>query len=174
MPSDNLNSLFAECARYSRHVLLVQRRGYRRETWTYAKLTSVAYSAASDLWEHGVGSGDRVVLWGANSAEWMAAFWGCLLVGAVAVPMDDGATNDFVSRVVRDTSARVIFATQEKIRQFGGATRPLDPLGTPIPWLALEEVPDGAGQQSIVARSRHPKRRPNAPLYETFTEEPIT
>src|SRR5215470_10785011 len=111
MPRDNLNSLFAEFARYSRDVAVVQRRGYRRQTWTYAKLTSVAYSAADDLLERGVNTGDRVVLWGANSAEWMAAFWGCLLVGAVAVPMDDGATNDFVSRVVRDTSTRVIFAT---------------------------------------------------------------
>src|SRR6266700_2259756 len=131
MPRENLLSLFGEFQRYGDDVAIVQRRGYRRESWTYNKLASKAVSCALELKERGVRTGERVLLWGPNSAEWMGAFWGCLLRGAVAVPMDDGATPEFASRVARDASVRFIFASREK--------RNLDPA---IPTLVLEELPD--------------------------------
>src|SRR5258707_2872769 len=86
MPRSNLLSLFDDFHRYSRDIAVVQRRGYRRESSTYAKLAKIAFRLAHDLRQHGVRTGDRVLLWSPNSAEWMAAFWGCLLRGAVAVP----------------------------------------------------------------------------------------
>jgi len=84
---------------------VVQRRGYRRECWTYARLSNAAVVCALELRERRVGTGDRVILWGRNGAEWVAAFWACLLRGAVAVPLDDGATVEFAARVARETSA---------------------------------------------------------------------
>jgi len=36
-----------------------------------------------------------VLLWSANCAEWVAAFLGCALCGAIAVPVDDAASPDF-------------------------------------------------------------------------------
>src|SRR6266478_884340 len=94
MPRPNLPSLFGDFHRYGRDVAVVQRRGYRRESWTYAKLAKVALASEYELRQRGVQTRDRVLLWGPNSAEWIAAFWGCLLRGAVAVPIDDGATTD--------------------------------------------------------------------------------
>ena len=32
--------------------------------------------------------GDRVILWGENSAAWIAVFFGCLLRGVLVVPLD--------------------------------------------------------------------------------------
>ena len=43
---------------------------------------------AALLEDRGIGMGDRVVLWGENSAEWVAAFYGCMLRGVMAVPLD--------------------------------------------------------------------------------------
>jgi long-chain acyl-CoA synthetase len=114
MPRANLISLFADFATYSRDVAVVQRRGYRREIWTYAQLTEAATTCAHLLSERGVRTGDRVILWAPNSFEWMAAFWGCLLRGAVAVPLDDGATVEFASRVARETQAKAVFAARGK------------------------------------------------------------
>ena len=114
MPRANLISLFADFATYSRDVAVVQRRGYRRESWTYAQLMEAAATCAHLLSERGVRTGDRVILWAPNSFEWMAAFWGCLLRGAVAVPLDDGATVEFASRVARETQAMAVFAAREK------------------------------------------------------------
>ncbi|HKN75814.1 MAG TPA: AMP-binding protein [Candidatus Acidoferrum sp.] len=139
MSRDNLISLFGEFERYGNDVAFVQRRGYRREVWTYAKLARVASTGALRLKELGIRTGDRVLLWGPNSAEWTAAFWGCLLRGAVAVPMDDGATLDFAGRVARDAGVKLIFSSREKPA--------LDPA---IPRLALEDLSDTATEKNQV------------------------
>src|SRR5256885_11293078 len=131
MPRDNLISLFADFARYPRDVAIIQRRGYRRESWTYEKLATVALVCAQELKARGIRTGDRILLWGPNSAEWVAAFWSCLLIGAVVVPLDDGATLDFAASVARETSARLIIAARDKAV--------LDPA---IPALNLEGLSD--------------------------------
>jgi long-chain acyl-CoA synthetase len=162
MPRENLLSLFGEFQRYGDDVAIVQHRGYRRESWTYNKLASKAVACALELKERGVRTGERVLLWGPNSAEWMGAFWGCLLRGAVAVPMDDGATPEFASRVARDASVRFIFASREK--------RNLDPA---IPALVLEELPDTL-KRAYIHVSTHNSARPGVPLYATLADEPLT
>ena len=150
MSRDSLLSLFREFERYGNDIAFVQRRGYRREAWTYRKLARVAFTCALGLKERGVRSGDRVLLWGPNSAEWTVAFWGCLLRGAVAVPMDDGATFDFASRVARDAGVRLIFSSREKAV--------LDPA---VPRLVLEDLADTAAQNGQVPS-------------ESLADEPIT
>lgn len=150
MPRENLNSLFHEFERYGSDIAFVQRRGYRREAWTYRKLARVAVTCGLELKERGVRTGDHVLLWGPNCAEWTAAFWGCLLRGAVAVPMDDGATPDFAGRVARDAGVKLIFASREKAA-----------LGPAIPRLVLEDLADTASRNNQIS-------------YEGFADEPIT
>ena len=114
MSRANVLSLFDEFARFSSGVAIVQQRGYRREAWTYQKLAGAAVLRALQLKEHGVQTGDCVLLWGPNSAEWVAAFWGCLLRGAVVVPLDDSSTLDFASRVAADAGIKFAFASRSK------------------------------------------------------------
>src|SRR5258708_30168158 len=160
MPRENLLSLFAEFERYARDVAIVQRRGYRRETWTYEKLSKIAVACAWELKERHIRTGDRVLLWGPNSAEWMAAFWGCLLRGAVAVPMDDGATPEFAPRVARETSAKLVFPARDKTE--------LDPA---IPALKLEDLADTASRPPVNITSRASDQR-TKPLYDTLSDRP--
>jgi long-chain acyl-CoA synthetase len=114
MPRKNLLSLLADFARFGGDVAAIQRRGYRREKLTYAELyASVRY------WSHalagsGVLPGDRVLLWGPNSAEWVACYWGILLCGAVVVPMDAGAAPDFVQRAIQDAGVKLIFRDRQQ------------------------------------------------------------
>src|SRR6202521_1287286 len=162
MPRESLLSLFAEFERYSRDIAVVQRRGYRRESWTYEKLTKTAVACALELKQRGVRTGDRVLLWGPNSAEWVAAFWGCLLRGAVAVPMDDGATPEFAARVARDVAAKLILQSREK--------PPLDPA---IPRLVMEDLADTLIGSRVVATHQAPGEAPKA-FYECLADEPLT
>ncbi len=162
MSRENLLSLFQEFERYSADIAFVQRRGYRREAWSYNKLANVAVVCAAELKERGVRTGDRVLLWGPNSAEWTAAFWGCLLRGAVAVPMDDGATLDFAGRVARDAGVKLIFSSREKVA--------LDPA---IPRLVLEDLPDTA-KPAVVVASLPASGQPSKALYEFLADEAIT
>lgn len=113
----------------------VQKRGYRRERWTYRRVCATAARFAGELSDRGIGTGDRVMLWGANSAEWVIAFWGCMLRGAVAVPMDDAAAPDFAQRVARDASVKLILASREKVAR----EKPM--LDVSLPVIALEDLP---------------------------------
>ncbi len=130
MSRPNLLSLFDEFARFSSDIAFVQQQGYRRETWTYQKLLAMAVQRGIQLKESRVGTNDRVLIWGPNSAEWVAAFWGCLLRGAVAVPLDDSSTPEFASRVVADAGVNFAFVSRTK-----------PPLPPAIRTLSLEDFP---------------------------------
>jgi long-chain acyl-CoA synthetase len=157
MARETLVSLFAEFERYAGDVAVVHRRGYRRETWTYSKLAALALACALELKERHIRTGDRVLLWGPNSVEWMAAFWGCLLRGAVAVPMDDGATPEFAARVAADVAAKLIIHSREK-----------PPLDSAIPRLALEDLSDKLECSFLDDAQPIPRR------YKLLSDEPIT
>lgn len=161
MARENLLSLLEEFARYRRDAAIVQRRGYRREVWSYARLTGAAIGCAFALKRAGVRSGERVLLWGANWAEWVAAFWGCVLRGAVAVPMDDGANPEFVSRVVREASVKFAFLDENKADFIG------------VPALLLEGLSDSVRGRHMHMTARNFGEAPR-PFYQTLADEPIT
>src|SRR5215467_3810764 len=114
MSRDSLISLFAEFERLQCDPAIVCRQGYRHTSWTYHSLQLNALLFANALKSRGLQTSDRVLIWGPNSAEWVAAFWGCLLVAAVAVPMDDSASADFARRVARDSQVRLVLASRNK------------------------------------------------------------
>src|SRR5580658_6132275 len=84
-----------------------QPRCYRMEWFTYGEVLDLASRFARELEARHIGRGDRVMLWGENRAEWVAAFFGCALGGVVVVPMDDGASADFAARVCRQVEAKL-------------------------------------------------------------------
>ena len=94
-----------------------QRRGYRMESFTYADVMSLAGGFATQLTARNIAKGDRVMVWGPNSAEWVAAFFGCALRGVAVVPMDDGASADFAMRVARQVEAKLLVSSREHARE---------------------------------------------------------
>jgi long-chain acyl-CoA synthetase len=120
MPRKNLLSLFADFARFGGDVAVIQRRGYRREKMTYAELYARALSWSHALAGQGVVPGDRVLLWGPNSAEWVACYWGILLRGGVVVPMDAAAASDFVQRAIKDAGVKLVLRDRQQ-RELPGA-----------------------------------------------------
>lgn len=113
MPRENLLSLFNDFLKFGGDVAVVQRRGYRREKLTYRELYARALFWGNALRGHGVQKGDRVLLWGANSAEWVAGFWATLLQSAIAVPMDASASSEFVRRVVKDAGVKLVLRDRQ-------------------------------------------------------------
>jgi long-chain acyl-CoA synthetase len=82
------------------------------ESWTYAQVAAAANRVARELESRGVTKGDSVLLWGENSAQWVAAFFGCLLRGAVIVPIDHAGAPDFAARVAQDVQAKLVFKSR--------------------------------------------------------------
>ena len=94
---------------------VAQRRGYRSESFTYGEVLGMARGFAAMLGARGIAKGDRVMVWGENSGEWVAAFLGCALRGVIVVPMDDGASLDFARRVHEQVSAKLLVAARKHI-----------------------------------------------------------
>jgi len=107
MPRQSLLEYFQPDSRPSAEVAVVWQRGYRMVRWTYAELFRVAAQFARELEDRGVVKGDRVLLWGENSGEWVAAFLGCVCSGAIAVPMDAVAEHGFASRVATQSGVKL-------------------------------------------------------------------
>jgi long-chain acyl-CoA synthetase len=106
--------------RHGAEWMYVQRRGYRTERWSYARVAQAAFQFARELESRGICKGDRVLLWGENSAGWVAAFFGCALRGVIAVPMDDGASADFAERVCGQVKARLAACSREHAAHIEG------------------------------------------------------
>ena len=98
-----------------------QHRGYRMEWFAYGRVMEMALRFSRELEARGVGKGDRVMLWGENCAEWVAAFFGCALRGAIVVPMDNGASADFAARVSRQVEAKLSVCSRQHAQHPGEA-----------------------------------------------------
>ncbi|SHM64362.1 class I adenylate-forming enzyme family protein [Cryptosporangium aurantiacum] len=78
----SLSDVLDASLRWSDRVFLVQ--GERRIT--FAQHHRAVQAVANRLREYGVGEGDRVALYAANSHEWVTTFFATIALGAVAVP----------------------------------------------------------------------------------------
>lgn len=137
MRRESLVSIVEGMERWGEQCAYVHRRGYRTERWSYGEVLRAARQLARELEVRGVAMGDRVVLWGDNSAEWAAAFFGCVLRGAVVVPMDRGASNEFALKVADQVDAKLMIVAREIAGACG--TRPT---------MAMEELQNAVAGQS--------------------------
>ncbi len=90
----------------------VCKRGYRTLRWSYHRIACATYQFARELQARGVGPGDRVLLWGADCAEWVISFFACILRGAIIVPMDRTSSLEFAQRVCRQVDARLFICSR--------------------------------------------------------------
>ncbi len=105
---DHLATLLYDFRRYDREIAVVRHQGNRRTPTTYGELARLAGRFAALLLQQKIGPGDRVLLWGENSAEWMAAFYGCMMRGVLAVPLDAYGSVEFAARVAADVQPRMV------------------------------------------------------------------
>ncbi len=131
----HLATLVDDLRRNGAQKAVVRYRGVRRHATTYAELASLAGRFSAELAQRGILPGERVVLWGENSAEWVAAFFGCLLRGVLAVPLDAAGSPEFATRVIADVAPRLILADAARLRWLGDTSSllPLEDLAAHLP-----------------------------------------
>ena len=131
--AESLADFFLEhFRRHAQECAYVRRSGYRTKRVTYGKVLQQTFGFAQELERRSLAKGDRVMLWGENSAEWAAVFFGCALRGVVVVPMDDGASVDFARRVCGQVGAKLVVASGRRREEVGDLS---------VPILGLEELP---------------------------------
>ncbi len=104
---------------------------YEDERITFAEHYRMASRLAHNLrTTFGVSPGDRVAIIMRNLPEWVVAFWGAALAGAVIVPLNAWWSGEELRYGLEDSGSKVAFVDTERavrIRPFLGG---LDDLGT--------------------------------------------
>jgi long-chain acyl-CoA synthetase len=90
-----------------------ERHGYRLHREAYASIAATASRFARELNARQIRKGERVMLWGPNSAAWVAAFLGCANRGVIAVPMDHAASPEFALRVFHQVTGRLLICSRD-------------------------------------------------------------
>ncbi|HEV2766053.1 MAG TPA: AMP-binding protein [Pyrinomonadaceae bacterium] len=144
---ESILSFLDDCVSRGRETAFGYWRGVRLVRWSYRRVAETAYAFARELEARGVGRGDRVLLWASNGPEWVAAFYGCALRGAVVVPLDVESAPDFVERVRKQTEAKLLL-TGSRERKHAAAPDVRDTLLARLPVLNLEELDDLTSRRS--------------------------
>jgi long-chain acyl-CoA synthetase len=128
---DHLATLLEDYRRYDRQIAVVRHQGNRRRATTYGEIARLAGRFAALLAQRSIGPGDRVLLWGENGAEWIAALYGCMLRGVLAVPLDAYGSAEFAARVATDVQPKLAVGDALLLHQ----------LPSDYPRLAFEDWP---------------------------------
>ncbi|MFQ5517842.1 MAG: rhomboid family intramembrane serine protease, partial [Acidimicrobiia bacterium] len=109
----NLRSFITAGEAHGAREFLVQ--GERRVTFGDAFHTarSVAAGLAARF---GVGAGDRVAVVGANSVDWVVAYWGAVALNAVAVPLNAWWRPSELAFGIADSGTQVAFTDTRRGR----------------------------------------------------------
>jgi len=92
----------------------VDRTGIRRYVVSYGKFHTLVLKMANLLAQNGVAAGDRVLIWGPNSSWWAIAYWGIIIRGAIAVPVDFMSDPARAESIRGLTKARLVLQSRFK------------------------------------------------------------
>jgi len=157
---DHLATLIDDFRRFDREIAVVRYQGNRRRLTTYGELARLAGRFAALLNAKGIVQGDRVLIWAENSAEWIAAFYGCMLRGVLAVPLDAAGSAGFAARVATDVNPKLAVGDSLLLAKL--AAQP----AVSIPTLAFEDWLDQlpSAEMGAISNLSHP-----TPLQILFT-----
>lgn len=142
---EHLATLLDDFRKHEREIAIVRYQGVRRRVATYGQLARLAGRFAALLEDRGIGMGDRVLLWAENGAEWVAAFYGCMLRGVMVVPLDAFGSPEFAQRIAADVKPKLavgdaVLLAKLDVREPRTENRDqASGLGDRIPRLSFEE-----------------------------------
>ncbi len=122
----HLASLLADFRRHGDQTALVYHQDLRHYRASYGSLAETAGRFAAELMRRNIVKGDRVLIWGDNGAPWLAAFFGCLLRGVLAVPIDVAGSPEFARRVSKDVGAKLCAGDRGQISQLDADLQRID------------------------------------------------
>lgn len=76
--------------------------------FTYSEIYNKSITLAGLMHEAGLKSGDRILIYLDNSAEYIATFFGALLANCIVVPINKNTNIDTISYIIGDTAPKLM------------------------------------------------------------------
>jgi long-chain acyl-CoA synthetase len=121
---------------------------------SYARLDAMANGVARALSVRGLARGDRLAILSANRVEYLAAYYGIMRAGLVAVPVSFKFPRSTIHFILRDAEAKLVFCDMPRA--------PDCPLGIPAVHFGgdgasgFDRFLDGGPFDAVVPRPREP------------------
>ncbi|HVW43632.1 MAG TPA: AMP-binding protein [Amycolatopsis sp.] len=96
------------------------------ERWSWAQALDEAYRSAAALAARGVHRGDHVLLFLPNGLDWLRAWWGISVLGAVMVTVNTAYRGESLRHVCAESGARVIVTDDALGERLSGMEHGLD------------------------------------------------
>ncbi|WP_168211697.1 class I adenylate-forming enzyme family protein [Ruania zhangjianzhongii] len=135
--------------------------GETAQHWTYAELEHAIRARAAQLSER-LAPGERVGLFGVNSAAWLVAELAIQRAGGVVVPISHKLPADGVAYVVQDASLQVVLADRDLAERRAGALAGADviDLAAPVPDADFQTVATDPAADAMVLYTSGSTGRP--------------
>jgi Long-chain acyl-CoA synthetases (AMP-forming) len=110
---DNLGQFFSEYAQqHYERIAYEMKRGFRTERFRFADVYTLALKTATFLKNCLLKKGDTVAIWSPNMPEYPILYFGCWLLGIVAVPIDVRTTEETLQRFVTKARCKLGFKSR--------------------------------------------------------------
>jgi long-chain acyl-CoA synthetase len=138
---------------YGRRVAFrVLRKDDVADSYTYRDVRRAAHAVAEFLREHGVKPGDRVMLASEGRPEWGMSYFGIILAGATAVPVDVDLSEREMTNIARSADVKGAIASEKLVRTLAGGGN-----GAPSASNGAEAASkNGGAQPMLVEAARFP------------------
>ena len=103
---------------------------YEGQRFTFDEHYRAASTLAGRLIAGGVAKGDRVAIASRNLPQWVIAFWGIVLTGAVVVPINAWWTPEELQYGLSDSGTSVLFVDEERLERVRSSLDQLPALST--------------------------------------------
>lgn len=102
-----LSQFFGKIAQYPNE-FVIHDDGFRGFTYRYRDIGKMARRFQARLRAQGIRKGDSVVIWSESRPGWIAALWGCLMEGAVVVPIEPQSSVELFERIAKKVRTRLV------------------------------------------------------------------
>lgn len=97
---------------FPQKIAFTMHMGYRTKNFTYKEVCDLSRKVALFLQKNGIKKGDKVLILAPNSPYWGIVFWGIILTGAIAVPLNIQSTTNLIEKIAKQTDSKYVFKSR--------------------------------------------------------------
>ena len=120
---------------------------YEGQRLTFDEHYRHAATLAMRLIDAGVAKGDRVAIASRNLPQWIIAFWGAILTGAIVVPVNAWWTPEELQYGLTDSGSSILFVDEERLERVRSQLDELSELTTIVVFSDDPERPARLGDE---------------------------